>query len=175
MFADPKSNILHMGLMSGMKVGDLGVGSGHYAFAASSIVGENGKVYAIDIQEDILTRLKDEIRKRMMHNIEVVWGDFERMGGTKLKDASLDAVILSNTLFQLEKKDEAIAEIKRILKSKGKLLVLDWAGAYGGMGPHEDQVVSEQKAEELFINAGFYKAKSFRGGPHHYSILFTAP
>lgn len=174
-FADPKSNVLQMGLHDGMKVGDFGAGSGHYALAAARAVGDTGRVYAIDVQEDVLVRLKDEASRLKVKNLETVWGDFERPGGTLLKDHSLDAVILSNTLFQLTKKENAVAEAKRVLAPGGKLLVIDWAGAYGGLGPHEDHVVSEHDAEALFIGGGFHKAKSFRGGPHHYSILFTAP
>lgn len=174
-FADPSANILHLGLREGMKVGDFGTGSGHYALAASALIGSEGRVYAVDIQEDILTRLADEARRLMIRNIDTIWGDFERPGGTTLRDHSLDAVILSNTLFQLEKKESAIAEIKRVLKPGGKLLVIDWAGAYGGLGPAPDHVVPERTAEELFIHGGFHKTKAFRGGAHHYSILFTAP
>lgn len=174
-FADPQKNILQMGLHEGMKVADLGSGSGHYAFLIAKIVGDTGRVYAIDVQEDTLTRLRADAGSRGIRNLETVWGNIEKVGGTMLKDASLDAVVLSNTLFQLEHKDGALGEIKRILKPGGKLLVIDWAGAYTGMGPHPDHVVSEAKAEELFITGGFHKTKSFRGGPHHYAIVFTLP
>lgn len=164
-----------MGLAHGNKVADLGCGSGHYAFAAAKVVGNDGKVYAIDVQSDILTRLRNEAAHQKLHNMEAVWGNIEKLGGTKLRDDSVDAAILSNTLFQLEHREGAIAEIKRILRPGGKLLVIDWAGAYGGMGPAPHHVVSERAAEELFIGAGFHKQKAFRGGPHHYSILFTLP
>lgn len=174
-FADPKSNVLQMSLREGMKVADLGCGTGHYTFAASAIVGSTGRVYAIDIQEDHLSRLRGEAMDKGIRNIETVWGDIEKVGGTLLKDHALDAVILSNVLFQLDTAKNAIAEIKRILKPGGKLLVIDWAGSYNGIGPHQDRIVTEQKAEELFITGGFHKVKSFRGGAHHYSILFTAP
>lgn len=174
-FANPKANVLQMGLHEGMKVADLGTGSGHYALAAAAIVGNTGRVYAVDVQEDHLAPLQAEAKSRGLRNIETVWGDFEKPGGTMLKEHALDAVIISNTLFQLEHAPEAIKEMKRILRPGGKLLVVDWAGAYGGIGPSEDVIVPEHKAEELFITGGFHKAKSFRGGPHHYSILFTAP
>ncbi|KND47226.1 MAG: hypothetical protein AB199_02235 [Parcubacteria bacterium C7867-004] len=174
-FSDPKSNVLQLGLREGMKVGDLGAGSGHYALVAAAVVGEAGRVYAVDIQEDILKRVADSASEQGLRNIETVWGNFEKLGGTTLRDHSLDAVILSNTLFQLEHKEGAIAEIRRVLKPGGRLLVVDWAGAYGGMGPAPHHVVSEHVAEELFITGGFHKVKDFRAGPHHYSIVFTAP
>jgi ubiquinone/menaquinone biosynthesis C-methylase UbiE len=166
---------LQLGLKEGMRVGDLGAGSGHHALSVAHVVGPLGRVYAVDIQEDVLTTLKNEAARQSLKNVETIWGDFEKLGGTKLKDQALDAVILSNTLFQLERKESAIAEIKRILKPGGRLLVIDWAGDYGGMGPHADEVVSEHTAEELFITGGFHKVKDFRAGPHHYSIVFTAP
>lgn len=158
-----------------MRVGDLGAGSGHYAISAAGIIGSSGKVYAVDIQEDVLKRVRDFAHQKGFRNVETIWGNFEKLGGTTLKDASLDAVILSNTLFQLDHREGAVAEIKRVLKPGGRLLVIDWAGAYGGMGPLPHRVVSEHVAEELFIGNGFHKVKDFRAGPHHYSIVFTAP
>ena len=174
-FSNPQQNILQLGLREGLRVGDLGAGTGHYALAAASIVGGSGRVYAVDIQEDVLKTLRTEAAQRGLSNIETIWGDFEKPGGTKLRDHSLDVVILSNTLFQLDHKEGALGEIKRILKPGGKLLVIDWAGSYEGIGPHQDHVVTEYAAEDLFITGGFHKVKSFRAGPHHYSIVFTAP
>jgi len=174
-FADPSANILQLGLREGMKVGDFGAGSGHYALAASGIVGGEGRVYAIDVQEDVLRRLRDAARHAGRTNIETIWGDLEMEGGTKLRDDVLDAVIVSNILFQVDNRTALATEAKRVLKEGGKLLLIDWAGAYGGLGPPADRVVSEHAAEELFITAGFHKVKSFRAGPHHYGIVFTSP
>ena len=174
-FANPHEHVLQMGLRKGMRVADLGVGSGRHAISAGRIVGEGGRVYAVDVQEDVLIRLADDLLRLGIKNVETIVGDLEKAGSTKLKEQSVDAVILSNVLFQIEHKDRVMAEIKRILKPAGKLLVVDWAGSYGGIGPHEDYVFPEHSAEKMFIDAGFYKAKSFRAGAHHYSILFTAP
>jgi ubiquinone/menaquinone biosynthesis C-methylase UbiE len=164
-----------MGLREGMKIGDFGAGTGHFSIAAAHVVGTSGRVYAIDIQEEILTHLHDSALRNGHKNIETIWGNIEKRGGTKLRSESLDGVIISNTVFQLEHKEEAIKEIIRVMKHGGKLLVIDWAGSYGGIGPDPDHVVSEHQAEELFITGGFYKVKDFRAGPHHYAILFTAP
>ena len=174
-FSSPRENILQLGLHEGMKVGDFGAGSGHYARAAAAVVGAGGKVYAIDVQEDVLKHIKLNTHEHHQRTIEMLWGDIEKSGGTHLRDASLDAVILANTLFQIENRFGCLGEIKRVLKPGGKLMIVDWAGSYGGMGPAPGKVVSEHETEAFFINGGFHKVKSFRAGPHHYGVIFTAP
>ena len=174
-FSSPHENILQLGLREGMKVGDLGAGSGHYARAAAAVVGHSGKVYAVDIQEDVLKHLKLNTHAHHERVIDAIWGDIEKPGGTHLRDASLDAVILANTFFQVENRFGLLNEIRRVLKSGGKFMLVDWAGSYGGMGPAPEKVGSEHDAEAFFINGGFHKVKSFRAGPHHYGIIFSSP
>jgi len=174
-FSQPKENVLQLALREGMKVADFGSGSGHYAHTAAAVVGASGKVYAIEVREDMLKHIKESVHHHHRSVIEPVWGDIEKTGGSMLRDHALDAVILANTLFQVENRFGLLGEIKRVLKPGGKLLVVDWAGSYGGMGPVGDKVVSEHEAEELFIGGGLHKVKSFRAGPHHYGIVFESP
>lgn len=157
-----------------MKVGDFGAGTGHYARAAAAVVGSSGRVYAIDVQEDVLKHLKLNTLAHHQSTIETLWGDIEKLGGTHLRDASLDAIILANVLFQISNRSGLLGEIKRVLVPGGKLMVVDWAGSYGGIGPSPKQVVPEHDAEAFFINGGFHKVKSFRAGPHHYGVIFTS-
>ena len=174
-FSHPQKNLLQMGIVEGMKVGDIGAGSGHYAVALSGLVGPEGRVYAIDIQKDVLTHLQGTLEQKKIKNVDTICSDAEKPGGTKLREHVLDVVVLSNTLFQIEDRSSLVQEIQRILVSGGKVLVSDWAGSYSGIGPAKEQVVTEHEAEELFIHNGFHKVKSYRSGPHHYSILFTNP
>lgn len=173
-FSDPRENVLQLGLRDGMTVADFGTGTGHYARAAAGVVGSSGTVYAVDVQEDILKHLKLNSHEQHLQVIKTVWGDIEKPGGTTLRDRSLDAVILANALFQVEDRAGLLAEIMRVIKPGGKLLVIDWSGSFGGMGPASEHVVPEGEAEKLFTDAGFHKEKSFAGGPHHYGIVFTA-
>ena len=58
MFIDPQNNIKQFNLSPGMKVADVGAGSGFNSFAAAKEVGEKGIIYAIDIQKDLLSKIK---------------------------------------------------------------------------------------------------------------------
>ena len=170
-FSNPQMHVLQMALAPGAVVADIGAGGGHHSFALHHVVAPNGRVYAIDIQEDLLTRLWHEARRKKHHSIETVWADVEDT--LPIADNHFDAMILSNTLFQLENKQKAIAEMKRTLKSGGKLLVVDWNESFNNLGPHEDAVVNAESAHALFTNAGFEKVKDCKTGPHHFAILYT--
>lgn len=172
-FSEPKTTLQQFGLREGMRVADLGSGSGHYTNAAAAMVAPEGRVYAVDVREDMLRHVKETAHHHHRGSIETMWGDIEKLGGTGLRDQSMDAVILANVLFQIEHRDGLIAEIKRILKPTGKLLVVDWSASYGGMGPDPKHVVNERAAEELFIGAGFHKVKNFVSGPHHYALVLS--
>src|SRR6185369_6567777 len=109
-FSSPQEAVLQLGLREGMKVADFGAGSGHYARAAAAIVGHEGKVYAIDVQEDVLKHIKNNAHDHHKSIIETIWGDIEKLGGSHLRDATVDAAILANTLFQIDDRDGLIAE-----------------------------------------------------------------
>ncbi len=171
MFSDPKKNIAELGLMPSMKVADLGAGSGFYTIEVAKLVGASGRVYAIDVERNLLDKIKRGASIAGMYNIEVVWGNVEKIGGTKLREALLDRVILSNTLFQIEEKnrDNLALEIKRIMKSGGKLMVIDW-DAGSPLSPKT--LIPQMLAEGIFEKVGFTIEKSFDAGDHHYGIIF---
>lgn len=170
-FSDPDKNIEQFELQSGARVADFGVGTGFYALAASRRVGSAGRVYCLDIQKDLLARLQESAARFKLDNIEVVWADLEEIGGSKLADLSLDAVIVANLLFQIEKKDDFVKEIRRVLKPGGKVLLVDWAGSFGGIGPTEANVVSKGSAVSLFEENGFKVEKEIEAGAHHWGVI----
>ncbi len=171
MFSDPSYNIEQLSLQSGMKVADLGCGSGFYSMALAKAVGDKGRVYAIDVQKGLLDRLKKEAMIEGFHNVEVVWGDVEKKHGTKLRDESADAVVVANLLFQIGQKVDFANEIQRILRQRGKLLLIDWSGSFGGVGPDQDQVVAKRIGQELFEQNGFVFEREIRAGDHHWGII----
>lgn len=173
MFIDPQNNIKQFSLSPGMKVADIGAGSGFNSFAVAKEVGKTGIVYAVDIQKDLLTKIKNEARKNSIFNIEIIWGDAEKENGTHLGDETMDAVIVSNLFFQIENKKGLLKEVYRILKSKGKLLFIEWSGSFGGIGPSEESFVSEEKAKKFLEEAGFSIQKKIFVGEYHYGFILV--
>ncbi len=169
MFSDPIQNLAHLNIEHGMSVADIGAGSGFYVIEAAKKVGGSGRVFAVDVQKDILDRIKNNGADLGLHNIEIVWANAEKIGGTKLREGCADRVIVSNTLFQIEKPEDFALEMRRILKSKGKLLVIDWA-EQSSMSPKT--IFTAQNAQLLFEKAHFILEESFDAGDHHYGLVF---
>jgi len=172
MFTNPEQNILHLGLKEGMRVADFGAGSGFHSIAVSKRVGPSGKVYAVEVQKDLVKKLESEIKYLGIKNIECIWGDIERFGGTKISDQSMDVVIISNVLFQAEDKLGIIDESLRILRKGGEVLLIDWNESFDGMGPKPASVVSEDMSRGLFEKRGFKYIENISTTDHHYGIIF---
>lgn len=171
-FSDPKRNIEQCGITSGMTIADLGAGSGFYTIEAAKALHSSGRVYAVDVQKELLARLKNSAQKQGLHNVEVIWGDIEKLGGTHIKDNSIDLVMLCNVMFQFADKKTVLNEVKRILASGGKVLLVDWSDSFGGLGPHTGHVFSKADAEALFEMHGFSKYSEIQAGSHHYGFIY---
>lgn len=174
-FADPSEILKRVGLRLGARVADFGSGSGHFALAAAKLVGEEGRIYAVDVQHDLLTRLKKEARGKVPGSLEILWGDLEKPGGSKLATQSVDLVVASNILFQLDHKSGMFQEAKRVLKPKGKLVLIDWTDSFGGMGPQPQDVVTLTHARKLAEEAGFVMEGEFPAGDHHWGATMNLP
>ncbi len=172
MFTDPIKNLRAFGLGENMIVADLGAGSGHYSIPIAKMVSK-GKVYAIEIQKDFLTTIKNKAAEAHVNNIEFLLGNVEKKGGTKLKDSIVDAVVASNILFQVEDKNGFIEEIKRILKPGGKVILIDWSSSVSSMPINFESIVSRNKAREMFEEKGFVYKQEIDAGSYHYGIILS--
>lgn len=173
MFLSPKQIVSALTILPGQKVADLGAGTGAFSFEIASRIGEKGKVYAIEVQENLFLKIKNDVHTKHIGNIEVIRGDIERLGGTHIADSLIDIVLLANVMFQVEDKDGCIAEIKRILKPGGKVVVIDWSDSFSSMGPRTEYVFGMDKMRTLFENKNFKFAEKVHAGDHHYGIIFT--
>jgi len=115
-----------IGITEGQSVLDFGCGRGNYTIPAAKIVGNGGKVYAVDKKEIALTRVDTKAKVSNLRNIERVLtnGELE----IKLGDETMDVVLLYDVLHDRcisdpEDKKELLREIYRVLKPSGFLSV----------------------------------------------------
>ncbi len=172
-FLVPDEIVKNLPLENGMTVADIGTGSGAFAIPLARFVGNTGKVYAIDINKEILVKVKKDASIENLSNVEIIWGDAEIKGGTKLADNSVDFVLVSNVIFQTEDKNSLVNEISRILKPKGMVAVIEWKGSFGGLGPKESAVVKDSEVQKLFSDSLFAEYNKINAGDYHYGIVFV--
>ena len=171
-FVQPNIVATHFHLQPGEKVADFGAGSGYFLQALSVAVGSNGRVYACEIQKELVVKLGLVATEKHLSNIEPVWCDLETPGGTKLADGALDAGILVNTLYQIEDKKNTLIECARTIKPGGRFFLIDWTDSFAGLGPQALDIVDAQQAQTLTEAVGFQFERSFDAGEHHYGLAF---
>lgn len=174
-FVDPNTVSTHFHIREGDVVADFGAGSGFFVEVLARLVGGSGRVYACEIQKELVEKLGTLARTKGLHMVDPLWCDIEVQGGVKIADGTLDVALMVNTLFQFDQKAIAMSEVHRTLRSGGKFFLIDWSESFGGLGPQPGQVVSAKDAQALVESTGFVYERTFDAGDHHYGIAFRKP
>jgi hypothetical protein len=74
--------------------------------------------------------------------------------------------------FQIENKDALCLEIKRVLRPNARVLVVDWEGSFGGIGPQDKDVIDKTDMIKIFQEHGFKLDKEISAGAQHYGLIF---
>ena len=167
MFTDPVKNLKTLGLRENEVVADLGAGTGFYSVAAGALV-PHGKVYAVELQKDFLDTINGKIKEAHLNNVKTILGNVEKLGGTKIGNGVVDVAVASNILFQVEDKEKFIEEIKRILKTNAKVLLVDWSET---SIMQKAVIVPKDKARAMFEKKGFAWVRDIDAGAHHYGMI----
>lgn len=172
-FIQPEKVLKELKLKKNMETAEFGCGTGKFSFLLAEKL-EDGKVYALDVQPEVLSALKKEADLRSLYNIETIHCDLEEKNGSTLLDNSLDIVLIPNVLFQVEKKKEMISEAKRIVKRKGQILIIDWRSG-ASFGPAKENRVKPEQIKKIAQDLGLKFKKEFEAGSFHYGLLFKKP
>lgn len=171
-FLDPAKIFQEVGVEQGSTVADFGCGSGYLALPLARFVGQQGKVFAIDIMKDALSLVHDKALQQGSRNVQTVWADLEVSGGTKITPESLDMIFLKDNYFQFEKPQDVLREAARVLKKSGKLVVIDWKKGKGPVGPPEELRKDESEVLAQVEGAGLKKVSEIDVDAYHFGYIF---
>jgi ubiquinone/menaquinone biosynthesis C-methylase UbiE len=157
----PDKLIERSGIKPGMRILEVGCGSGAYTTFTAVAVGDKGKVYGLDIQEKMLHQLEAKLHKpehQHIRNIELLNASVYEI---PLEDNCLDLVYMITVLQEIPDKQKALGEIKRVLKPGGIIAVSEFL-------PDPDYPLKSTTVKDL-VRAGF-QHKETAGNLWNYTV-----
>ena len=148
----PSKAIAALGLRPGQVVADIGAGSGYYAVRLSRAVGRNGRVYATDIQPEMLALLKKKIDSDSLTNIELVLGTEAE---TRLPNGAVDLALMVDVYHELAEPQAFLQSVRRALKKDGRLVLIEFRKEDPRVPIREEHKMSIAEARLELEAAGF--------------------
>jgi arsenite methyltransferase len=118
----PERVVRELSIEPGMQVADIGAGGGYFTFKLADAVGETGRVYAVDVDDDMISYLEERAREEGYENVTVVRGEFE---DPLLPDGKLDLVFSSNTYHHIEGRVAYFRKVLEDLAPGGQVAIVD--------------------------------------------------
>lgn len=171
-FLDPSKILAYAGLEKGMTVADLGCGNGFYPVAAGKLVGDTGIVYAVDVKNEALEATISAAKQLQLKNVYTIRHNLEHPG-VAIKDNSCDAVILSGIMHLTKLQKNVLRETYRVLKTGGKIVVIEWKKENLPFGPSFASRVSEEEMEQMLAQTGFRFQHVMPADYYHYALVFV--
>ena len=171
-----RENIERLALKPGMEVADVGCGPGYYSFKFSDIVGDNGKVYAIETNPRHLEYLDQYVSENNISNVIVTKSSFEGIGLSR--DIRVDIVYICSlyhnvyAAFTDAERDSFVESIRHALKDGGRLIIVDNDLVTEGELPYHGPYVNQDMIVSQLYYYGFSLADSFQFTPQRYGLIF---
>ena len=169
-FLDPDKVIKKLDIKEDMIAYDFGAGSGGWSIPLAKVL-RKGKVYALDVQQEMISAIESRTKLDRLSNIETKIRDLEKPEGSGFRKDSADIIIMSNILFQVENKKKVLKEAARVLKEGGEALVVDWKKETL-LGPKGERVDPEE-VKDIAEDVGLKLKEEFEAGGYHFGLIFT--
>lgn len=162
----PEETLISLGLREGMNFIDVGCGSGYFTLPASKIVGKNGKVYAIDVQQEMLEILK---QNGVPENVVILLAksDYD----FPIEDETGDFTLCAFVLHENKDPIRFLEEVKRITKTGGKIVILDWKKQIEEWGPPYEERLSQEEVIKFCKDVKLSIHKYGELNPSHYKVI----
>ena len=166
----PDAALDAVGIRSGDVVADIGAGVGYFSWRMAERVGPEGKVYANEIQPEMLERLKKNMAARGLRNVEPVLGAAD---DPRLPAGKIDLALLVDVYHEFSQPQKMLQKIRQSLKSGGRLVLLEYRKEDPDVPirPEHKMSVAEVRAE--IEPEGFRFEKSLETLPRQHILIFT--
>lgn len=159
----------NLGLTPGMNIADIGAGSGYYSTRLSKLIG-NGKVYAVDVEPEMLEYLNNRIKKEKYSNIITVLGTETSIS---LPNESLDMILLVDVYHEFSYPKEMGSTMYRLLKPNGKIVLVEFRSEDNSVPIKTIHKMSEKQAIKEFKEVGFQMEKNISNLPWQHCMIYT--
>jgi ubiquinone/menaquinone biosynthesis C-methylase UbiE len=172
-FFDPPKILSLLGLnQNAVDLADFGCGYGTFAIPAARII--RGKIYAFDIEPEMIEATKKKARELCLDNVQAVLRDFI-LEGSGLKGSSVDFVMLFNILH-VKNPTNLLKEAHRILRPGGKVGIIHWNfDASTPRGPPMDLRPKPGQCRQWAKSVGFIFEQQVDLKPFHYGMTLRKP
>lgn len=170
-FVNPGDIIAQLNLKRGHAVADFGCGAGFYTLAAAQFVAEDGVVYAVDVMPDRLAVTQSSAQHAKLKNITLIQADLEQPF-LAIEAASCDVVVISNILHQVTAKEVLLRNAYQVLKTGGRVLVVEWKRGFSPFGPAQDVRVGLEDLTQMMLKSGLQFTESLEADGYHYAAVF---
>ncbi len=172
-----RENMYRLQIREGMSIADVGSGPGYYSFKFADIVGENGKVYAIETNPKHLDYLNKYIAENKITNVQPVTSSFEGIGLSP--DIRVDVVFMCSlyhnvyAAFTDEERDSFVYSIRRALKPGGRLIIVDNDLVEDDELPYHGPFISKELMLSQLYYYGFDIVQRYQFTPQRYVLMLV--
>jgi ubiquinone/menaquinone biosynthesis C-methylase UbiE len=163
----PGKMLIDLGLKEGYTVLDIGAGIGYFTIPASKIVGEKGKVIAVDTSEEMIEELKHRVSSAHMKNIEIVKSEEYDFGIT---NGAVDFALLSQVLHEIDNKKRFLLKVHEILKASGEIALIEWERDETAFGPPIEHRIDRTELIKMLDEIGFHNIMADSYNKYFYTV-----
>lgn len=165
----PDMVVDRLNLRQGDEVADLGAGSGYFTMRLARAVGEQGKVYAVDVEPKMLDYINARAAKEKLDNIQTILAD---PNDPNLGSASVDVIFICDTLHHIEHRSAYYQLLLRALRPGGRLVNIDFHKRSLPVGPPVEMKIDRKTCIKEIEAAGFHLAEDIEFLKYQYFLIF---
>jgi ubiquinone/menaquinone biosynthesis C-methylase UbiE len=166
---DCETMLAALGIKPGETVCDMGCGNGFYSLELAALVGEQGKVLAVDIQREMLQMLKERAKEEGITNIELIHGTIV---DPKLPKDSVDLMLMVDVYHEFSHPAEMLAAIRGSLKPAGRVALVEFRAEDPKVPIKPLHKMSKDQIMKEFPPNGFKLVEEFDELPWQHLMFF---